>query len=195
MITVAQLKTYLQITTSDKDDFLQTCIDRAVSDVESYCNRKFTSGSFTQYSNGRYYTNELFIRNYPVTSITSISEFDGTATWTDIFNSPDVPSDSLFIIPEINQIKLIKGYCFPTGCRNIKVVYTSGWASGMAADDIKAVLLEMASKHYTNSNFSGDALLGKSSVNMNATASESATYVDLTPDWKKRLKKYKIAQY
>lgn len=194
MITVAQLKTYLKIVTSDKDAFLQTCIDRAVADVENYCNRKFTSGSYTQYSNGDN-SNELFIKNYPVNSVTSLEWFDGFDEWNDILDSPDVPADSLFIISDINKIKLIKGYFFTNGCNNIKVVYTAGWASGMAVDDIKAVLLEIASTHYRNSADSGDAILGKSSVNLNSAASESATYVDLTDNWKKRLKKYKISNY
>lgn len=194
MLNVQTLKSYLKITGNDQDIFLDSCLNQAVSLVENYCNRKLTSGSFTQYSDGINST-ELFLDNYPINSVTTIEWFDGFDEWQSIFNSPDSTANSVLILPTINKIKLIKGYFFPSGCNNIRTVYTAGWASGMASDDVKSVLLEISATLYRNSAESGDAILGKSSVNLNSNVSESASFIDLTPQWINKLKKYRLVNY
>lgn len=187
MITLTELKTYLKITDTSKDAFLQSCIDSSVKEIEDYCNRKLTSGTYTEYLDGNS-KSEMYLRNTPINSVTSISYFDGYDTYDDIFTVGDTTSNSILIIQQSNLIKLLKGYFFYAGCKNIKIVYTAGYTT--TPDDIKSVLLELASVKFYNSPLSGHARLGKASDNVNSATGESTSYKD--PDWKTVLNKYRL---
>src|SRR5262245_38083242 len=70
LIILSDVKTHLGITTS-ADDALLTQLQASADDfVEQYCQRSFAGGSFTEDHAGGGST--LFLRNYPVTSITSV---------------------------------------------------------------------------------------------------------------------------
>jgi len=206
MITVSLLKDYLQISgtsdTTGNDTILAVALADAVSEVEAICNRKFTSGTYTQYVTGDNSTT-LSIKNYPVLTVQSIEYYNGVDGFESIFTSPDSTANSLFIVPDTNSVQLLNGYTLPCSTlydapsitNNIKVVYTSGWADDACNADLKGVLLEMASVFYFNSPNSGKARIGLSSENMASQASESSSFKDLYPEWKKRLEKYKIRRY
>ena len=75
ILSLAEYKIAKNITTTDYDVQLASLIGMADSWIESYCNRVFGSGTYTeQYqgvldSNGRYF---FKVKNKPITSITSI---------------------------------------------------------------------------------------------------------------------------
>lgn len=189
MITLTELKTYLNITDSNKDSLLQSCIDASVKEIEDYCNRKLSSGTYTEYLNGNGRT-EIYLRNYPINEVTSILYYTDYDGYDDIFITGDTPENSVLIIEQTNCIKLLKCYYFFKGCKNIKITYTAGFDTDDAPEDIKSVLLELSSIKYYNSPVSGHARLGKASDNVNSATGESTTFKD--PDWKTVLNKYKI---
>lgn len=201
MVSTQELRTYLKIDGTSDDSFLQVSLDSSVASVENYCNRKLTYGEYIQYSNGNG-KDELFVTNYPLISVTSIEVFNGFDSWNNLFLTSDSDSLPLFIIPELNKIKLTQGFYFSKGQNNIKISYTSGFADstngatvGQIYNDIKSVILEMSAHFYNNSSYSGKASLGIHSLNVNSAVSESVVFLDLTPQWKNRLKKYRITFY
>lgn len=193
MVTVSDFKLYNKLDGTGTDEFISVSLDYAIDAVESYCNRKFTYGEYTQYSNGNN-SCSLNLQNYPVKAITSVSVYNGT-DFENIFSGSDSTSDSLFLVAETNSIELIKGYSFTKGRKNIKTVYTSGFSTGEAYNDIKGVLLEMATVFYNNSPKSNKGLLGLSSKSDNSNVSVSWAIKDLTPSWKAMLKKYRRVTY
>lgn len=187
MITLTELKQYLNITDSSKDTFLQSCIDSSVCEIEDFCNRKLSPDTYVEYLDGNNKT-EIYLRNKPINSISSIECFDEYDTFVDLFTGSDTASNSVQIITQHNLIKLLKGYFFYKGCKNIKITYTAGYST--TPDDIKSVLLELATIKFYNSPLSGHARLGKASDNINSVTGEAVTYK--APDWKTVLNKYRL---
>lgn len=185
MLSTSTLKDYLKIDGTGKDTFLKACIDQAVSSIETYCNRKFIYGSYTDYLDGDCAEN-CFLKNYPVISINSISTRLND-TW-----EPMEDGTNHFLIPEKNEMQLMS--YLPKGKNNVKITYTAGWNEDECNKDIENIIIEMASIIYFNSSLSGDSRLGKLSKSLNANTSEWMQYKDLTPDWKRRLDKYRIRQ-
>ncbi len=72
IVSLADVKAYLRITTSDDDSLLETLIDTASTRIESYCDRKIIEQTFRESynANGQ---RTLRLRNYPVSSITRLA--------------------------------------------------------------------------------------------------------------------------
>jgi hypothetical protein len=192
IVNLGLFKEYLQID-SDKtsgDGFLTICLEDSIAKVENYCNRQFEKGTYVQYSNGDN-SQEIFLRNYPVTDVQSIEWFDGFSHWTNILTGSDTTANSFYIIPETNQVRMIK-YWLPKGYKNIRTTYIAGFENGECVADIRGVILEMASLVYFNSPQSGKARLGISSENTSSTATERIVFKDLTAVWKNVLRGYRI---
>jgi uncharacterized phiE125 gp8 family phage protein len=68
--TLANVKLRLGVTTTDDDSLLSALIDSADQYVAEYCGRDFVGGTFTEYHTGE--TPVVFLRNYPVQSVTSV---------------------------------------------------------------------------------------------------------------------------
>jgi hypothetical protein len=92
--TLANVKTRLGITTTADDALLGLLQDSADAFVAEYCGRDFGGGTFTEYFAGA--VNVLRLRNYPVSSVTSVKAdrlnvFDSTSLvpTTDYIVDPD----------------------------------------------------------------------------------------------------------
>lgn len=72
IVSLADVKAYLRITTTDNDSLLETLIDTASTRIESYCDRKIIEQTFRESynANGQ---RTLRLRNYPVSSITRLA--------------------------------------------------------------------------------------------------------------------------
>jgi hypothetical protein len=192
IVNLGLFNEYLQID-SDKttgDSFLTICLADSIAQVENYCNRQFEKGTYVQYSNGDY-SQELFLRNYPVTDVQSIEWFDGFSHWKNILVGTDTTANTFYIIPETNQVRMMK-YWLPKGYRNIRTTYTAGFEDGTCVQDIRGIILEMASIRYFNSPQSGKARLGIASENSKSSASEATVFKDLNIVWKNVLMGYRI---
>lgn len=69
--TLANVKLRLGVTTSDDDSLLSALMDSADQFVAEFCGRDFGGGSYTEYHDGA--SAIVFLRNYPVLSVTSVS--------------------------------------------------------------------------------------------------------------------------
>jgi len=192
IVTLAQVKEYLGL--KDEYDSLDTVLDTASTGwidlaskaIEEYLGTKVYSQSVTAYLNGSGGMSQD-VPMSPIVSITSIqyrTTFNGT--WTDLFTS----SDYYYTDPLTDPFR-ITGYVdsFPSGERNIKIIYNCGWSTIPA--EIQQVCLEMIAMKWKESK-KGQDQLGKSSVTSSGPGvSGSTSFSDMTPRWMKILDRYR----
>lgn len=72
IVSLADVKAYMRITTSGNDSLLETLIDTASTRIESYCDRNFIEQTYRELynTNGQ---RRLRLRNFPVTQITRLA--------------------------------------------------------------------------------------------------------------------------
>ena len=112
-ITVDQVKAVIAHPSSD-DALINSLIGVVSDSVERYCKRIFTKQDYDQYYSG-FNNTELVLLQRPVNSITSITDKDGVASWTDYF-----------LDSEAGIVELRSGY-LTKGVRNIRVKYNAGY--------------------------------------------------------------------
>lgn len=84
------------------------------------------STSLTEYYDGDG-TNLLHMRAWPITAVTSIHVDDSTPRdWSD---TDDLVDSDYYLIYEKEGKIALDGYYFTTGTRNVKVIYTAGYAT------------------------------------------------------------------
>lgn len=89
LTTLEKAKTYLGISSVTQDTLISSLITSVSAEVESFCGRKFESDTYTEYFDTDGET-KIFLKNYPVTSLTSVKYQNGTwndITWLDYINS------------------------------------------------------------------------------------------------------------
>lgn len=195
MITLTELNTYLKINTTHGDyanqlPILQLSISGSITDIETYCNRKLISGSYTEYIDGNGDI-ELHLTNKKIQSIESIY-YDSGSEYINLFADGDNVSDYTLILDRYNTVKLLGGYVFPCGRHNVKIDYHSGYDSTTCLSDLKSILLEMSALKYKNSSVSGDSRLGIQSSNISLQSSDGVVYKDEWSNWQRTLDKYRL---
>lgn len=145
-ITVAQVKSHLDISASTWDTVFENLIELCTQYAMEYCGgRRFISAGSdtTEYHDGRD-TNIIELKNYPVQTITSVSYSSGdydSPTWTAYNAASDYKRDmtkGLLYFASIDK-----------GIQNIRVVYDGGYADASAVPwDIKGALIKMVSKEF-----------------------------------------------
>jgi hypothetical protein len=137
--TLANVKTRLGITTSADDTLLGLLQDSADAWLAGYCERDFAGGTFTEYLAGA--TAFLFLRNYPVTGVTSVKADAGYGFGA----STLVPATAYVVHAERGVIQSLAGAFLPVpspkvapwgyGPRSVEVVYAT--ATGSVPADVK----------------------------------------------------------
>ncbi len=132
--TLIEVKSYLDVKGTDKDDYINGLINSCYKMFCSYVGYEILSHNKTEYvdSDG---TNVLALR---VNNINSIAELS-------IYNN--LISSSEYVI-EDNKIVLINGLSFPFDSRVVKVTYNSGYST--IPDDMKQLLIEFISYKFKN---------------------------------------------
>lgn len=125
MIILNDIKSYLNITDSTKDNQLAGYINSSIAEVEKYCDRKLKYKTYTEYLDGDGDC-VIYVPAYPVISVTSLKYYDEeTEDYEDILDSGDTIADYVEVFD--NQIRLLSGYSFPAGDKNIQLVYVAGY--------------------------------------------------------------------
>lgn len=76
-ITLAEVKNYLQISSTNEDDRLANLITYACTLVETYCSREFSAANVVEYIDGGHPS--VFASRIPVNNVNSVSEYSGSA--------------------------------------------------------------------------------------------------------------------
>lgn len=126
LISLAELKEFLKITTTNQNAILQTLIHDVSAWVQTYLSRNLVSEDYVEYYSGDD-SIDLQLRNYPLTNLDSVY----------VDANRDFASDSLIDSSDLIQ-KKSKGILqafnlfgnWPAGQSNIKVSYTAGYTVG-----------------------------------------------------------------
>jgi hypothetical protein len=169
LVSLENLKDELGIAREDntQDVLLQAIVTAVLSVWDNMTNRTWESGSKTEYYDCSAHTTKIFLRNWPVTSVTTIHD-DPDWAWA---------ADSL--IPTADyQTDTEKGIIhymgeFYTGSQNVKVVYTAGYSAVTVPAWWKQLIVRQAA------HWSRQAIKGISDVSSKVVGSNSTNYKDL----------------
>lgn len=112
LVTVQELKDYLKIDHSAEDNLIQRLVDRATAMIQQDNKRDLLQKVYTDETYNGEGHDMLFIKNFPVQSITSLSIDDQQLQPEDYSLDPSTG--------------IVNGF-FPEGWQNIKVTYTGGY--------------------------------------------------------------------
>lgn len=144
LTTLAVVKAYLKIGTQDKDqdDLLILMIMAATDVIEGqlvgidemnggYCNRRFASTTYTSAKYNGHNFRDLFMRQYPITSITTIVIDDTT-----VFPSGSSTLAELgFYIDTEAAGNIINTSLWPSGDpQNVVITYVAGFITAIPSD-------------------------------------------------------------
>jgi uncharacterized phiE125 gp8 family phage protein len=121
LTTKAKVKTYLGISGTTHDTLIDELIKNATASIERFCNRSFTEATHTEYFDTTRSDSKIFLRNYPVASLTSVKYRTGTwgaITWESL-NSND------YLLNENGKVAF--AFPFPEAEKYFEIVYTGGY--------------------------------------------------------------------
>lgn len=129
IVTLADAKTHLGLTQSDKDARVRAFVLTASDVVENYTGRKFrrTTVAAELHSGGKA---ALLLHEFPVTSVTTVTE-SGTAVTT---YAADLEAGVLYRSSD-------RSTAWASGVRNVSVTYVAG--SNVVPNDVQQGVLEM----------------------------------------------------
>lgn len=135
-ITLAEVKNYLKINSTEHDSRFANLITYACSVVQSYCGRELSANTYTEIFDGG--TSSVFVKNIPVNSVHEVQEFDGQGY--KILNGPAADSSSLNRINTNKSISASSGFTIDTrykkfGTSSGKFNGTSGYIYSGYSDD------------------------------------------------------------
>jgi hypothetical protein len=195
LTTKEKVKTYLSLSGTTNDALLDELIKNITSQIEIFCNRNFTEASYTEYFDTECGEDEVFLRNLPASTLTSVQYRGGTwgaITWFD-FNINDYLLNS-----ETGALEFASS--LPDADKYLKVVYTGGYKIDFNNEtsvtlhtlpfDLTQIATEMVAQLFTQRKSAG--ILSES------TEGQSITYKDNQGDLTKnsaytsRIARYKV---
>lgn len=157
---LADVKTYLGITSATTDAVLTALVGNASAFIERYCNRVFEQASYTETRNGNG-ADAIYLRNTPIVSVQSVS-VDGTS----IPAAPDTVSYGYIFDTHkvylrgdarVNPITpgIFAGYPprFQRGIQNIVIAYTAGFTTIPA--DVNQACVELVAYKFSRRDRTG----------------------------------------
>lgn len=153
LCAVADVKTFLSLTTTTDDALLQSLITSASAFVGNYVNHNLLSASYTETRNG-HGGDRLPFREYPVTAVSAVT-LDGAAV-----PLSTTPSQYGYLFDDRTLYLRCGRFC--RGVQNVVISYTAGLAS--VPPDLAQACIEIVAVKYkrrTNIDVSGKTLNGE----------------------------------
>ena len=186
LLTVAEVKTYLNITTVDatRDTYITNeVIPAGQSHLDGYLNRTLESAERTEYvdysNTQRVVENRIHLIHYPITAVSTLKYYDSDKALTELFTGSDDVSNSVLI--EHKSIKVFKSYYL--GEKVLQVVYTAGYTTATLPAILKQALKKICAYNYRDGYYGGQSTLmleSKSSGGTGVTDSETFKKLDLS---------------
>jgi uncharacterized phiE125 gp8 family phage protein len=186
--TKSKVKSYLGLSGTTHDTLLDELIKNATASIERYCNRNFTEATYTEYFDTEPVA-KLFLRNFPVSSLTSVQYRNGTwgaITWENL-NIND------YLLNENGKVSL--AFVLPQAEKYIKIVYVGGYKIDFANEtnpalhNLPADLTQIATEIVAQT-FNQRTSVG---ISNETTEGQSITYKDsdVTKQYSSRLMSYR----
>ena len=141
LATQDEVKEYIDMPggSSDADDVIDDLITRVSDRFHKYCGiSSFHSTTYTEYYSGQG-TQELFLDQRPIISITSIKQ---DSEWA--FGSDSTFASDNYAIQDDRVV--LKDNVFSSGVRNLQVIYTAGYAT--IPTDLKQACIEEVARAF-----------------------------------------------
>jgi len=151
LVSLAEAKEYLKITSSGDDSILDLLINNVSQMVQRYLKRNLITTDYVEYYSGDS-SLDLVLRNYPINSIASIY-IDQLRQWG-ISNAVDVANNVIIKKKQgiIRAFNLLYGWT--SGESNIKITYNAGYTVGTGGGtgtlpyDIRMAVVRILDHHY-----------------------------------------------
>jgi hypothetical protein len=194
IVTLAQLKTWLNISGVTKDTFLGVLRDVITATIESYIDKPIITRQYTEYLNGQGQSH-ILVRNYPIYleldsdgdpfNITLYDDTDRDFTSSDLISATDYVVD-----PDLGKISLYEDESsFADGRQNVQVTYWAGYSRLLVIDEVNNYLdvtdtggtaaIEIAANSDTNTFWKGynaESLASTLQTALNADTTLNGTY-------------------
>jgi len=141
-IAASDVKTFIDESSNTWDTLIETLIDSCTKYAMNYCGgRRFKAPAAdeTEYYDVDEYQKKIFLRSWPIKSITSVSYSNGqpfdNPTWTAYNAATDYNPNT--------RLGILTFASLPKGNQNIKVVYKGGYDGNSAVpEDLKLAMIE-----------------------------------------------------
>lgn len=158
IISLDELKQYLNITSDEQDNFLFSIVLTADEKIKSYLNRDLELTYYIEVYSGQG-VDVLPLNNYPIVSITKIEFLEDYEQ--DLWYDAEDKKFKFIITNNNTSLRIVNGK-FPDGYDNVKIYYIAGY--DIIPQDIKFYCLELASLYFKTS-FLGSNNVGLTSRN------------------------------
>ena len=182
LLTVAEVKTYLAITSTDatRDTYITNeIIPGAQSTLDGYLNRTLESAERTEYvdySNIQIVReNRIILNHYSVTAISTLKYYDSDKELTELLEGDDTIVNSVLI--EHKSIKVFKSYYL--GEKTWQVVYTAGYTTSTLPAVLKKALKRICAYDFREGYYLGQKTLMLESKSSSGGVTDSETYKPL----------------
>lgn len=136
LTTLANVKTWLKVTTTTDDALLQRLVSAASDYIQAWLNRDLPQQTYTSYRDGHDGTRMMF-RNYPVTAVLGVK--------VDNLTIPASVNGTNGYVFTDTSIALI-GYRFTRGMQNVYLNYTAGYTA--IPNEIEQACIELVALRY-----------------------------------------------
>lgn len=156
MISLDDIKYYLNISDNSQDDFLLKIIDMAVERINNLCRRNLNYGIRFDILDGNG-QNLLWLKDFPVENITSIKYRTETGSFDhNLFTSGSI-SENTYLDKYTGKLILLNSYSLPSGNSNIQIRYLAGFMDNApepaneTPKDLKSIALMMSAELFLKS--------------------------------------------
>lgn len=144
LLSLTNLKAYLQITSSGSDAILTLIKDGVEAAVKKHCDRDFILTTYTEYYNGDG-SSRLFVKNFPITAITTIHDDPARAF------GATTQIAATYIVSDVSELLNagiidLLDWVFNRGKRNIKVVYQAGYST--IPSDLRNAVAKLCAREF-----------------------------------------------
>jgi uncharacterized phiE125 gp8 family phage protein len=145
LISLADFKTFSNISGSDHDTILEMLINQASAWIRRHIGRNLIQTTYTEYYNG-HGERDLKLRNRPIVSVSNLYDDSARAFGS---SSEIAVATNVLISKEAGIITLWNtAGVFSRGRANIKVIYSAGYALASIPADVQMAVCRTVDKHY-----------------------------------------------
>jgi hypothetical protein len=156
MISLDELKYYLNISDPTQDEFLLKIMDMSVERISNLCRRNINYGARYDIVDGNG-QNLIWLKDFPVEKIVSIRYRKETGSFDhDLFNRYSI-TENTYLDKITGKLILLNNYYLPTGISNIQIKYYAGYLDNApdpvneTPKDLKSIALLMSAELFLKS--------------------------------------------
>ena len=123
MVTVEEVKQFLNIEVNDQDVFIGNLIQMAISRMNNICNRELIYSERTDIRDGLGQA-VFFLKNYPVEVIDSINFREEKEGFDKPLFGEKTPAGNLYLVKRSGKVILLNGFYLPRGIANVEINYS-----------------------------------------------------------------------